>query len=432
MNATKHRSAAMLAFAFALTAAFAHGGPPLDPGAPTCVLHDLGEMAVVPPPPPPPSPEAPLLYGFDGRYARTEFWGDDNRSNTVYLTPDYADSSLIDAAVPDTPAEVGWRPEDRLLHGVNHHLASALAELGHPVSARYEWPIRFDDATRQNLSEWNERKQRTVVLFYLTPAAAGRALESLAGRPGVYQAFGNTRMYPGYFPYPDYTGIEATPLFAFYSPGREDHFYTTSPYSGAAAVAGTMLPTDHPGEPASVYTTVGLITPVIGQPTELSFPNSPSRPGTYPRSQAWLFAGPKNPVDQLNSLSPLYRLSWKCGDGRRTALCAENPYHTDFAYTTDLGSMFANDPASVRRVGYRNHRVDCIEGYLYPKSMPQPPGTVRLLQKYSPERDDHAIFPETELESMTGQGYTVDSGEDWLGYVYPSTNGEPDWLPPMN
>jgi hypothetical protein len=36
---------------------------------------------------------------------------------------------------------------------------------------------------------------------------------------------------------------------------------------------------------------------------------------------------------------------------------------------------------------------------------------------------DHAIFPESQLSTMDTQGYTQNSGSDWIGYVYPNTNG---------
>jgi len=38
-------------------------------------------------------------------------------------------------------------------------------------------------------------------------------------------------------------------------------------------------------------------------------------------------------------------------------------------------------------------------------------------------RADHAIFPESQLSAMAAQGYTQNSGSDWIGYVYPNTNG---------
>jgi len=48
---------------------------------------------------------------------------------------------------------------------------------------------------------------------------------------------------------------------------------------------------------------------------------------------------------------------------------------------------------------------------------------VRLMRKYNSARDDHAIFPETALSFMTSIGYTQNSSSDWLGYVYPNSNG---------
>ena len=43
--------------------------------------------------------------------------------------------------------------------------------------------------------------------------------------------------------------------------------------------------------------------------------------------------------------------------------------------------------------------------------------------KYAVSRDDHAIFPETEFATYAIQGYTENSGSDWLGYVYPNSGG---------
>ncbi len=67
--------------------------------------------------------------------------------------------------------------------------------------------------------------------------------------------------------------------------------------------------------------------------------------------------------------------------------------------------------------------LDGIEGYIYPKTVTQLTGTVWLMRKYNPARDDHAIFPETALSAMTAQGYTQNSGSDWLGYVYRNSTG---------
>ena len=86
--------------------------------------------------------------------------------------------------------------------------------------------------------------------------------------------------------------------------------------------------------------------------------------------------------------------------------CA-TPRDTVLAMSTEL-STFTN-------IGYR---VDGLEGYVYPKSRPKPTGTVKLMRKYNPARDDHAVFPETLLTQYTNEGYTATTSTDYLGYVY--------------
>ena len=81
------------------------------------------------------------------------------------------------------------------------------------------------------------------------------------------------------------------------------------------------------------------------------------------------------------------------------------------------------DSTGVSAFQNAGYKLDGIEGYLYPKTMTQPAGSVRLMRKYNPARDDHAIFPESQLSAMAAQGYTQNSGSDWIGYVYPNTNG---------
>ena len=69
--------------------------------------------------------------------------------------------------------------------------------------------------------------------------------------------------------------------------------------------------------------------------------------------------------------------------------------------------------------------VDGMEGYIYPKYLTQPTGTVRLMRKYNTSRDDFAVFPESAWPSMQSLGYYYDgNGTDWLGYVYPNTSGQ--------
>lgn len=203
-----------------------------------------------------------------------------------------------------------------------------------------------------------------------------------------------------------------TPLFSFYSTGRSDYFYTTVPQMAAAATWGQILPNNGGTATANRYVPTGA----LGISGYTQFPD-PWSTGDTPRAQVWIFGTEENPKSASVPLAPLYRLSWKCGMASSSppAICSSNPYHADFTYTADPAGV-----AAFQSVGYM---LDGIEGYIYPQTFTQPLGTVRLMRKYNPTRDDHAIFPESELNNMAAQGYTVNSGSDWLGYVYPNTNG---------
>lgn len=215
-----------------------------------------------------------------------------------------------------------------------------------------------------------------------------------------------------------------TPLFSFYSTGRMDYFYTTVPQMATAAlIGGTIAPYPCVSFPcAPSYRSKGGTT-IYGYD---SFPDIPLDWNTkyrLPQAEVWIFTTPQNPKNPSLPLTALYRFSWKCGDHPGTArpvpaVCATNPHHSDFAYAT------VDQPSEVNHflVGM-GYKLDGIEGYVYPKSMAQPPGTVRLMRKYNSARDDRAIFPETRLAAMMAEGYTLNTGSDWIGYVYPNTNG---------
>lgn len=206
-----------------------------------------------------------------------------------------------------------------------------------------------------------------------------------------------------------YNPRRLTPLFSFYSSGRQDYFYTTSPQMAAAAVNGTIQPSHNAGFQTESYSTIGT-----GVYFYFMFPGMGSGSGLTPGAQAWIFTTPTNPFSTTTPLVPLYRMSWKCGDSYSPA-CAANPNHTDFVYTTESAGI-----SEFQSIGYK---LDGIEGYIYPKTLPRPSGAAKLMRKYNPTRDDHAIFPESELANMIAQGYTLNSGSDWLGYVYPNLTG---------
>lgn len=213
-----------------------------------------------------------------------------------------------------------------------------------------------------------------------------------------------------------------TPLFSFYSATRRDSFYTTVPQMGNAALDGSLRPRQWLGASASSGSH-GTYESFYGSAISgySRFPRSPFAIGgsgnSDPLAEVWIFTTHVNPKSAIAELSPLYRLSWKCGDATPApaAICQTAPSHIDVAYANASELAYFN---------YLGYRVDGIEGYIYPKDQAQPVGTVKLMRMYNSSRDDHAIFPATKSVAMSSQGYTdVTNGSDWLGYVYPNANG---------
>lgn len=203
-----------------------------------------------------------------------------------------------------------------------------------------------------------------------------------------------------------------TPVFSFYSAQGTDHFYTIFPQMGASAlVTGQLLPQPTPQQFA--YQTLGASVPGYA-----AFPCSTSFPSCFyvaPKGMFSVFTSHANPFSGQGELVPLYRLSQALG-------CC----HSSHIYTTS-GSELSSLSAS----GYR---LDGIEGYVYPKTQPRPPGTVKLCRKYSgTTRDDYILFASDQaLVCGSSDGYTRDiynalyndytstyGGTDWIGWVYP-------------
>jgi len=70
-----------------------------------------------------------------------------------------------------------------------------------------------------------------------------------------------------------------------------------------------------------------------------------------------------------------------------------------------------------------------MEGYIFSNQYSQPIGTEKLHRRYNPARDDHAIFPESKLNTMNATGYTVIEGNNaFIGYVYLNENADNDLL----
>ncbi len=207
-----------------------------------------------------------------------------------------------------------------------------------------------------------------------------------------------------------------TPLFSLYSSARSDSFYTTVPQMATAALKGTLMPHGEGDKSAQTYISA-YGNPINGY----SFPKPPvavigPSQAQSPLAEVWVFTTHVNPKNAAVPLEPLYRMSWKCNDSLRSvAICnGPQPKHID--------TMLVNQ-SEVNYFQWEGYQVDGLEGYVYPKTLPQPAGTVKLMRKFHPGRDDHAVFPLTALPAMQSQGYTVTTnGNDWLGYVYPNNN----------
>ena len=197
------------------------------------------------------------------------------------------------------------------------------------------------------------------------------------------------------------------PLLSMYSSGSENYFYTTVPQMAIAAYVGTLKPGF-----AQAYTFVGTT------PSPYSWISL--YPGTYfgatTGAEAWIFSTHINPANPNVELSPLYRLSWKCGDSY-SPRCGVNPSHADHAYVANQ-----TDVAAYIGVGYK---LDGIEGYIYPIDQTQPSGTVRLILAYHPTLDDHAVYPELLASIYDAQGYSYIVKA--LGYVYKNSGLRPTY-----
>lgn len=197
-----------------------------------------------------------------------------------------------------------------------------------------------------------------------------------------------------------------TPLFSMYSPVGEDHFYTTVPQMGAAAYWSSPV----------YYYEIGPDAPDYGY-----FPGSGcqvSPCSAEPGASVYIFTTDRSPNGQL--LVPLYRMTF---EGTFPG-GPNNLNNRDTTYTTE--------PAGVLAFKSGGYELDGIEGYIFKKCTPEPScmpaGTVRLYRQYNAARDDFAIFPESELAFMQGEGYTSNGGNlnPVLGYVYPNADSDFD------
>jgi hypothetical protein len=201
-----------------------------------------------------------------------------------------------------------------------------------------------------------------------------------------------------------------TPLFRLYTTTGTDNFYTTSPQMAMAAMYGSLQPQPEVENSRVTWSSnLGRLTPGYSE-----FPRPPFSWYENPRADVYIFTTHRNPFNPEQDLVPLYRLSYT---GNYTG-----------GNLRDVNHTYATDPARVSIYRSNNYNMDGIEGYIFPRYEPQPPGTERLYRKYNPTRHDTAIFPESMLSQMTADGYTANQGDDWIGYVYVNQDSDSDGL----
>ncbi len=193
-----------------------------------------------------------------------------------------------------------------------------------------------------------------------------------------------------------------TPLFAQFSFGAEDTQYTTSPQ---IAYSHAFI------QEHNYATQIGSLIPQYQ-----AFPgtsNPPPSPAINPAAQLYVFSTFRNPFG-AGELTPLYRLTFEGENPACKKNCNQNNKDMVYAISESEINAFLS-------VGYR---YEGIEGYLLPLCNPEPTcipvGAVKVLRRYNPQRDDHAVFPESELPAMQSIGYTAISLAGVLGYAYPA------------
>ncbi len=125
------------------------------------------------------------------------------------------------------------------------------------------------------------------------------------------------------------------------------------------------------------------------------------------------------------AISPLQTLYWmdcEPGFGPCTASSRDS-----------VLAVRAEEVEQLHDLGYNYHGR---QGYIYPVCGPEPAcmpaGTVRLYRRCSSLSDDCAIFPESQLDAMSLEGYTqaaYPGAAQILGYVYPNQDQDADGLP---
>jgi hypothetical protein len=271
-----------------------------------------------------------------------------------------------------------------------------------------------------------------------TPARMGAGL--LNARQSVALSAGRVRdtvqrnrlvpmfaMYAATTTVPEEIGSEESEVFG--SQPLHAWLYTTNPQLAAAALVGDIyLSGDSAFSPTmpAAYEHSHLLHPNsrrIGIPIPEGLYTLPSGAGKgfrNPAASFWVFTTPHSPLPGY-TLQPIYRLSTH----HASACAAEQRKHLYRTSESEALGLIGGTPVCGAHPLTMRYRFESIEGYVYNRAGPRPPGALALFRGYNPTLNVAALVVESEELTTAFAGYSVNtstltSNGDFLGWVYPS------------
>lgn len=196
-----------------------------------------------------------------------------------------------------------------------------------------------------------------------------------------------------------------TPLFIFASIEDNSYFQTSVPQMGVVALLqGPPTMTASGGHVQ--YGTFSALGSVVAGFTSfydnivVPLAKGYSGDNFIPRARIRVFTRPRD--GQGVMLTPLFRASYVNPDIGNTTIRLR---HYIAAGSTERDAL---DPAL--------WRIDGVEGYIYPASGGQPPGTSRIVRGFNATSLNWVLFPESDLAQWQSYGFT--GGTTVVGYTY--------------
>jgi subtilisin family serine protease len=271
-----------------------------------------------------------------------------------------------------------------------------------------------------------------------TPARMGAGL--LNARQSVERAAGSVRgtvqrnrLVPMFALYAASTTVQeeigSEEFEAFGSQPLHAWLYTTNPQLAAAATAGDIyLSSDAAFSPTmpAAYEHSHRLEPAsrrTGIPVPLALYELPSGAGKgfrNPAASFWVFTTPHSPLAGY-TLQPIYRLS----NHHAAACAAEQRKHLYTTRESEALGFIGGTPVCGAQPLAMRYRFESIEGYVFDRAGPRPPGALALFRGYNPALKVAALVVESEQLTTAFAGYSVNtstltSNADFLGWVYPS------------